>query len=337
MKTGDVLNADLQTVGRWLEAGWRWWTGEIAGLMPRRWRHWRQARPTARRRSDGFEIMSHGKVLAAAPGARRSLKVDLVLEAGAVLLRTIPVPVLPRRDVVQMVMLDISRLTPFRADQVFVDIELDQAEPRRARLAVVRRSTALALVDQARAANLDPQRLAVAAADAAYFDFMPALAGQGATGPRGAARAIAWGVAAVLLLANVAVAIWLDVDDLERLGARVDAQRPLLGVANGVRSKVQATDAMRRQLLADRIGREPLSVINAVTRALPDGAWVQRFGWDGRSIRMTGYARAEVDVLAALRREPRFTNVRAATGEQAVPLTTGKPFDIVADLKGQAR
>jgi len=34
MNSSSFLNADMATVGSWLRGGWRWWTNEIAAIVP---------------------------------------------------------------------------------------------------------------------------------------------------------------------------------------------------------------------------------------------------------------------------------------------------------------
>ena len=90
-------------------------------------------------------------------------------------------------------------------------------------------------------------------------------------------------------------------------------------------------------LAAERGSHDVLGALGSVSAALPSGAWVQRYAWSGRSVRLTGYKRQGVDVLAALRHDPRFANVRSANSDVIAEIPAGQPFDITATLKGAAR
>ena len=80
-----------------------------------------------------------------------------------------------------------------------------------------------------------------------------------------------------------------------------------------------------------------LSAINAVTEALPDGAWVQRMEWNGQTLRLVGFKRSDIDLSAAIRGTGLFTNPRAAGPETTPGPTAVRPFDITADARPEPR
>lgn len=336
MKTAALLDTDLTTVRRWLGAGLQWWVGELVALVPERLTRGSGSRPVASLDGDSFTLMARNGTASVTVPGRSAMKVDLALSAADVLVRRVTVPNLPRRDIAAMLMLNIGRLTPFEAEQVFAEVRFDAADPGQAWLAVVRKTTATRLLEQALNAGLKPQRLGIAEDGLPTFDFLPKLGGVGRR-RRGTVNTILWSLVGGLAAANILAAIILDSRDIAGLSARVDGQRPLVTIANGIRARTESTDARRRQLLADRRQREPLTVLDGATRALPDTAWVQHYTSDGRSVRLTGIARDGVDVLVGLRHEPLFVDARNIGGDQPVPLATGKSFDVTADLAAGRR
>ena len=70
-----------------------------------------------------------------------------------------------------------------------------------------------------------------------------------------------------------------------------------------------------------------------VSEAVPDGAWVQRYAFEGNALRLTGYRQPDADVAGALRKLPLFASVKSAQSDEAAAISTGQPFDLVAQLR----
>ena len=89
-------------------------------------------------------------------------------------------------------------------------------------------------------------------------------------------------------------------------------------------------------LLTRRSAHEPLRILDAATRALPRGQWVQRFEWNGRAVRLVGFKQPGFDVLTALR-GPALTTPRSLLSDIPTKTAAGEePFDIMADATGYA-
>ena len=335
--SGGLLSADMRTLSASIRGGIDWWWRELVEMLPTSARRLLDRRPAllATLTDGGIAFSRDGRAVS----PRKPGEVTLLLPADQVLVRVVPAPPLADRDVRRMLLLDVDRLTPFTADAVFSDVEVasgSTARRRAAALAVVPRAFAIGTLERAAALDLRPRALSIAGPDGRpQFDFLPAV--HAATGgKRGISpRALWWSIVALLLLTNLAVAIMRDRADIDRLQERVDAQQPSVDRVNVLRRQVQLTEATRARLVARRNAYEPLRVLALVTRALPDGAWVQRFTLNGRSVRLVGYRQDQVDVVAALRRQPQFSNVRE-TVESGARLPAGQPFDVSADLTGAA-
>ena len=181
MTLSELLNSDVTTVGQWLRGGLAWWVGELAGMLPARARVWFETRPSLSAEpleEGGYRFTRNGRTVMETLGAaRRPRQVTLRLPREHVLLREVPAPAMPERDLRRMLQLDIDRLTPFRSNQVFVDVALGQTGSRSAIVAAVPREYAVEALAQASAAGLDARTLGVAGGSEAeqVLDFLPAM------------------------------------------------------------------------------------------------------------------------------------------------------------------
>jgi general secretion pathway protein L len=339
MSAQDLLDADVSSLGRQLGVGWRWWLGELAEMIPERWRRAFTGRPAlcAEQAADGgYRFSREGRPAIAPPRSEARTPVVLLLSREQVLVRRTETPPLSRSDVRRLLTLELDRLTPFRPEDVYAAVASRPAAGSDARrpacLAVVRRETADAAIAHARASGLEPMAVGVAGAEGleTSLDFLPQTGETAAGGARG--RRYVWGAIAMLLAANMAAAILRDEANLDRLRDQARAQRPALQAALKLRRQVKDEDARRGRILRARAWNDPLRTIDAATRALPDGAWVQRMSWNGQALRLAGYKREGVDVLAALRGSPAFAQVRDSTGDTPARLAAGEPFDVTADV-----
>jgi general secretion pathway protein L len=336
MSVQDLLNTDASNLARDLGAGFRWWLDELAQMIPQGWRQRLQGRPalTAEPAPDGGYRFSRSGRPAAAPPRGRRTRVLLRMPREQALVRRLDLPSLSETDTRRLLTLDIDRLTPFRADQVYAAVACgreSQAEGRRtAVLAVIPRAAAELAIEHARTSGLEPHELGISRPDGleATLDFLPQT--QGASQPR-RGRLLVWALIALLAVANLALAILRDEASLSRLRSQAEAEQPTLQAAVRLRRQVMEEDARRQRIVLARRRKEPLRVIDAATRALPNGAWVQRMSWDGQALRLIGYKQEGVDVAAALRTSPVFANVRNSTVEVAGQSGAGQPFDVTAD------
>jgi general secretion pathway protein L len=294
------------------------------------WRYWRDGRPVA----------------GAAVG--RAAAVAVVLPPGAALTREVQFPRLPLADVRRMVALDLDRLSPLRPDLVFVDVEVvdrDSAAGRQTVLVgVLPRETAARQLAAARDEGLSPKALRVAAAEGpagegpvGRFDFLPAVRRAAGEKPTGRTARYWWMAAGALLVVNLAVLVGRDILAVSRLRDEVAAQRGAVDAVLAVRRRVEGETTRRLDLVARGTRNEPLRMLAALTAAIPAGAWVQRLEWNGQTLHVVGAKGAEVDMFAALRGSPAFTNPRAAPAEAAARAGPGQPFDITADAGKRPR
>jgi general secretion pathway protein L len=281
----------------------------------------------------GYRFTRDGRTVMGAQGrAGRATPVTLRLPREAALVREVPTPSLPARDLRRMLELDIDRLTPFRSDQVYVDVAPGE---HRSVVAAIPRDMAAAAYDEARAAGLEPRALGLAAASEAErsLDFLPKMREAGDAPKPSSNRMLIWAAVVVLALANLGVAVGRDMLELRALSDKVEAQQPMVDRVVAVRRHVLKEEQRRADIIARRTGSDPLRMLDAVSAATPNGAWVDRLAFDGRSVRLSGYRQDQVDMAAALRAAPLLTNIRSSGGDLLTRQAAGQPFDLTADLK----
>lgn len=320
-----LLDTDMQTIGRWLLGGWRWWGDELRALTP----------PALRpRRAYAAPRFAIEDIAAAKPGMR----VTILVPARDCLVRTIIRPAIADRDLRRMIAFEADALLPIPPGSALVTARVagaaDEAGKIEVEVAGLPLDKARAIAGDAAAAGVVPVTVVVAEADPkpAPLDFAPAMREAGLLAPLRSAAPLLWGLVAALLLANVALWIWRDVARVAQFERLVTEQQPAVGIAQTIaRRGVQDRRLIARSLALRRV-RDPLHALGAVSHALPSGVWLQRLSWDGESVRLVGYRPARTDVATALRRSGGFAEVRSVSEETQAAMPTGEPFDLAAKV-----
>lgn len=342
MTASDILNMDVETIWPLVRRGVGWWLSELAEMTPKGLRPAGARAPSLCAEAAGEQryLFSRDGRPAAPPAKSPAPAVTLLLPGSEVLVRGLDLPVASERDARRLLALDIDRLTPFSADQVFTAVRVGPLEDgrRRAVLAVTRRNSALERLQSARDAGLDPRAVGVAPGPSGEnpedvrLDFMPSI--RAALGSQDRSTRLRWLWIAVggLVLANMAVAIGTDITDLAHRRAALERAQPAFNRALRIRKQVQAEQDSRIADVQARDRDEPLRVLAALTEAIPDGAWVQRLAWNGQAVRVSGYENDGVDIGAALGRSPMFRHVRNSLTDTPAKATAGRSFDVTADV-----
>lgn len=337
MNLSELLNMDMATLGRMARSGFDWWVGELESMAPagllrgKRLTAWHRYEP------------GPGIVIPAS-----SPETDtLVIPAELCLVRTLTLPRLPQADLAALIALDADRIMPVPADSVVIGIRTlgpvedgpgsgsgpDMVRVKVGALPLVR---ARAIVDAAQAAGAVPAHVGPLdeAGQQLDFDLGPALRQAGLMPPRPAVARFWWAAVAVLVLINIGTAVLRDQQQVDRLQALVDAQAPALGAVRRIEDRVIGNARLVGALNARRAAHQPLRLLATVGGALPEKAWIQRFEWDGKSARLTGYAAPGINVVSALKASGLFASVRASRAETVAETETGRPFDLVLVPRG---
>ncbi len=327
MTLSELLDTDMTTLARMARSGFDWWIRELEDLLP--------AGLVRSRNLTAWHRYEHGAIIAASRAGADAL----VIPGELCLVRTITLPRLPPADIAAMITLDADRIMPVPADSVVIGIRtLGPAEDAgggtemlRVQVGALPIVRAREIAAAAREAGVAPAQVGPldAAGERLDFDLAPAMRVAGLLPPYPAVARLWWAVVAVLVLVNVGTAVLRDQQQVARLQALVDAQAPALMAVRRIEDRVIGNARLVSALNTRRAAHQPLRLMAKVGAALPQRAWVQRFEWDGKSLRLSGYAAPRVNVVAALKASGLFASVRASRSDTVTESGTGWPFDLV--------
>lgn len=327
MTLSELLNTDMTTLARMARSGFDWWVRELEDLLP--------AGLVRSRNLTAWHRYEHGAVTAASRAGADAL----VIPGELCLVRTLTLPRLPQADLAAMIALDADRIMPVPADSVVIGIRTlgpaddagSGADMLRVQVGALPIARAREIAAAAREAGVTPAQLGPldAAGERLDFDLAPAMRAAGLLPPRPAVARFWWAVVAVLVLVNIGTAVLRDQQQVARLQALVDAQAPALTAVRRIEDRVIDNARRVSALNARRAAHQPLRLLAKVGAALPQRAWVQRFEWDGKSLRLSGYAAPGVNVVAAFKASGLFASVRASRSDAVSEAGTGRPFELV--------
>lgn len=335
MTLNDLLNSDLTTLRQEARRGFDWWIDELAALVPPSLQRFGQRNWKMLTFDNG---VWHDATTGNAFDCLPSNGAIVVINENQLLVRDVTVPPMSGSEVNRMLALDAGRYFPMPTESILLS-----ATPRRIRtddglmtvdVAALPIMQATAIAEAISATGQTPAAVRVLRDGRVdpRFDFLPLMQRSGLLGPHRPARPYWWAVVAALALLNIAMLSWRDTAEIERLQALADGQRPAVTVAQRITARMRAMNAQARRAALQRQQREPLSTLAAITQAVPDGAWVQRYSWDGATLRLTGYRSRDADVASALRKLPGFANVKSTQTDSIAETATGQPFDLVAEI-----
>jgi hypothetical protein len=321
-----LLDADMATLARMAADGWRWWTGELAAMVPPAWR--------SGGRFPRYWLRGPALVPERAGRAAAGARVAVVLLEDAVLTRTIERPAAGPRDLRAMLAIEGDRLMPFGEEGGLVAGRAIGAGrvPGQMRVAVAGLpiATARTIAPALQADRLVAARVLVAGS---AVDFAPALRAAGLLPRPGSAAPLLWAVVGFLLFLVLAATIWRDQARVDRLRGLVEAQQPAMAIAQQIGHRADAARRIAATLVAERRRHDVLGVLALTGEALPDQAWLQHFVWDGVEVRLTGYQPTGADVAAALRATRRFRQVQSNGDDAQNPVTGAAAFDLTARVR----
>jgi len=245
--------------------------------------------------------------------------VTLHLPAGKVLRPRIDLPVEAADNLRDAVALDMDRHTPFPAEDVVFDLRVAGLDAERQRLKidlVVARKTDLdRALATAQAMGMTPG-VVTAARDASTggeFNLLP----PDRRPRRSNLLALVNIVLAIVCCGLAAAAIWQEVERRERTvdayEARLTELRKTTGEADRLGERVDRLIALSGQLIADKIARASMvSILDEVTRRIPDDSWLTGYTYQDGLINITGYSDDPSNLLRQLETSDMFSQVRFA-------------------------
>ncbi len=263
-------------------------------------------------------------------GAGRGQKAaGIRVRASDCLVRTVELPSMAHRNFAQMLLLDLERSTPLKARDVLsahiVEGERTGGGMARVRHLVVKSRTIEPVIAQLRAAGIDVVSVDCWNGDGTAGLPVDFLASEKSAG--GASRAgLAGGMAALaVVLAISATLIHWDRQHTALAALTAETSR----LTESARETRQLIDSARatgaglehlRRLKSDR--PSATEILEAVTKLLPDTAWLQEFRLDNDVIEIAGLAVGASSLLTAFERSAMFHEtsftapLRLDTGEE---------------------
>jgi general secretion pathway protein L len=323
---------DLRTaVGRFLA----WWSGELAELASAKRSAAREWRLMLLRSERGCDVYlrnrGHAELVGTSPAEGGGPQIAELLgrlgrqkiAPGQIVLRLRPdevvqtrlsVPAAAREVLEAVVRNQIERLAPWPAERAFFAYETSPGADGSAmldvRLAVAARSLVDGLVADLNALGFAPG--VVDYGEDASTEPRLNLLTVGSGGSRRPGRLLLWGVGLLCLAALIAGAIGTLglVQQSRDLGA-LTAQLQELQVKSAAALPGQAS-ARRLAWLAEERGRQPSMaiVLEALSRALPDDAWLTRLEVEQGTVRLAGNAANAAALIGRIEASGHFADVQ---------------------------
>jgi general secretion pathway protein L len=273
-----------------------------------------------------------GSILACVPpGARasedvlcaaRSACVLLELPADELVVRHISVPVQAREFLSGIVRNRIDHLSPWQAEQALYGFAVSEAEGASAldiTVAITSRAVAESAQAEFEGMGLPLDRV-VARPNPQSAQVVPLwsrLAQTSGAGSQQIRAQIGMSIAAALAV-SVVVSIWTFWSaasmrgESEELAARSSALQRKLQGARASPSATASLGAAERTWVAKESAPSAVVAIEALSRALPDNAYLTELRLDGTTLRMVGLTEDAPSLIAPLERSGYFSQVRFA-------------------------
>ena len=336
-----------------------WWLGQLADLVPDRWRRAAAGNPEAAviapvgRLADGIDAIAvslrrNGREtplgdfhiardeladIAEAFGKTAVLR----LGESDVLAKTLVLPLAAERDIEQVVAFEMDRETPFAADEVYWSGRITRRDRATGqlwvRLLMVPRARLQALVAALAAIGIRPRRAEIA--DGPDRDSWLPLDAAATAPHEGSRRLLRPALAACLLLAAAAVltpfirqSLALGAAERATAGERAAAEQ-----ARQLRKEIDRLSGGADAIEAEQAksGR-PLAIIAAVTQLLPSDTYLTDFIQQQGKITLTGRSAAASRLIAILAADQRLRNPTFAAPVTRIAADRQELFTITAEV-----
>lgn len=346
-RTGQMRLA--QDIAATAAAGFAWWAGELAGLLPARLRRTPEAslivEPTptglsvARQTPQGQDSLAFFKDgdagrWAARPGAQPDGAV-LRLPVDMVLARTITLAAAAAENLHEVVGFQLDRYTPFDLDEVYLGCRIvgrdTDAEAIDVALAVAPRAQVNTLLEAAASRGITCTK--VLATGAPGGDIELHLGASQAAAPTARWHRLLWAAAALLILLDLAVPLVRGHSRLAAMQAELAAVRHEAQAVAALRDEVDQA-AEQAAIPVQRWRQAPLSLLLAeLTHLVPDTGWVTQMQIDQTSIQLTGYSVSANALIPILEQSQLFANAAFRSAVTQDPVHGVEQFHLSVDLR----
>ena len=337
MNLSTVLNSDISTLRVTAARAFHWWVAQLHELLPKHSAGRRVPRNIVLWDEGSFKLL--GKDGAGRAMPRKASRAWLAIPASLAFRQILQLPRMSAPDLRRLVDLEAERLSPLPRSEILVGIEICQSpagsEQCSVEVAALPVTAAERALEDARRAGLSVAGVGLfdSGTRTTRFDFAPALRVRGLLAAGSSSAAIWWSLLAFAFILNIAILVIRDQQSVDRLQGLVEQQEPAARTARALQNRAADFDTTARDLLSQRRSHDVLAMLSIVSQDLPSGAWVQRFTYSGRTARLVGYKRKDVDLAAAFRKDPRIASVRSNTSQFVSDTPAGQPFDVTITLK----
>jgi len=349
----------------------RWWSGELAALLPSAVR-----RLLARgARALVVDVMDSGVVFQASVGgesrtlgymkapaedaavARQTVSRLLVeegldklpvivrLPASRTLRKTVVVPVAAEPDLREALPFQIERHTPFTAAEVRYDYRIVGRDRDGQKLQIEMVAAPVSMVDEA-LATLGDWGLAPTIVDvveeqgSARLGFNLIMHGDKAGRRRLHLSPRSLRIAAALAMVAAATYVPLAVQRgvLEALRADIEETRTEADRAADLKRQLDNLRESQLFVVARKRGSPSvIRIIDEMARLMPDDTWLTEFRFEGRDVQVAGYSAAASGLIAVIDQSPHFAkpSFRAAVTQD--PRTSSESFRMAFELEAPAQ
>ncbi|MGB5472040.1 MAG: PilN domain-containing protein [Gammaproteobacteria bacterium] len=356
------IKQDLRTwlsspLGRGFSTFWDWWRAELATMLPAGIRH--AVLPRVQRlllELDESElVVSRGSAEAMHEVERYDLahgdeasqnrpegvsEIVLSLPQDKVLTKALTLPLAAEENLREVLAFEMSRQTPFRAEQVYYDYLLVTRDSRKATLSLELVLAPRRVLDEL-LATLDrfgfhpdvittrddsgQQFLAVNLLPEQYRQARPVMA-------RRVNAALAL-LTVLLLIAAVSLPLWHKRQLITALEPEVQVAVAQAAEVRRLQEEVEQLQAGARFLAEMKQSRLlTLQILNEVTRILPDDTWVNRLEIKGSEVQLQGESTAVAALIPLIESSPLLQNARFRSPITQVARSNAERFHLSADV-----
>lgn len=336
---------------------WSWWSGEILAILPENLRDAiAQRRQKLFLETDGQALQlslgswgsrqEAGQVPLAAPAdAEEKLPRDaqqtvLLMPEGKVLTRSLALPLAAEENLREVLGFEMDKHTPFQATRVYYDFAVTGRDTERQELLVdlvySPRNEVDALLEAISGHDLDVNVVTSLGRDGSNLrsiNLLPEdLRERRRVSPRRLNVALAV-LCAALLVAALALPILQKNEALVLLEEQVQAAAAEARDGNQVRRDLEKmADASRFLFEKKRSEIMAVTLINEITRILPDHTWLTRLDLSETEMQLQGQSQASASLIALVEASPRFENASFRSPVVQVPGTDADRFHLSADI-----
>jgi general secretion pathway protein L len=342
---------------------WRWWTGELAGLVP----------PAVRRavagqgddtwllvRRDGLFLgrakgratsgAAHAEPrrldpIAARPRTAAARPVAVYLDPDLVLLTELTLPLAAAANLRAILGHHLGLLVPLAPRELIFDHVVAArdaaAQTVRVSIAITKVATIDAARDAATQHGFVPEKILLHAPELARsgrgepkFDFLR-HASLTSSRPRRRLPRLLEAVLLVLVLAALGARLWNRDQDDARLAAAIARMREAAQATTILRDQADRLAEPLRLLQSRAAAPPPLKLLADLTDLLPDNTSVSLLRMQGQTLQVSGISRRAAGLIAGFETSARFENARFQSPVTSMGDGT-EHFDLVVTIKPPA-